>query len=354
MRRLMHRLVGLTTCFGKANGGGKLGEIKTWRRSTRSRKDRRQVLLEHLENRLLLSHFGSSPVLLDDGLLIAEAGDTDDVVSFGFPNPTTARLTINGVDYDYQRDAVRELDVSGGGGNDRIEAPDVDIRVRLSGGDGDDTLVGGADWDVLDSGSGADSLVGGSGNDEVSFKPGDTVLSGDGSDSLQLFVFGGEAADVAQFANLDALTVRLSFNGQTIDYDRAELVSVAIAAGAGDDSVWLNADVSVPAVILGGDGNDTLRGGAEADFLDSGLGSDWLEGGGGNDQLLFKPNDTVISGEGADSLGVQVTGTTGPDAVQVANLADGITTRLTINGAIYDFDRAEFALLAVVVVTAMT
>ncbi len=300
--------------------------------------------MEHLEGRLLLTHFGTSPILLDDGLLIVEGSDANDVVSFGFPDSTTARLTINGVAYNYVRDAIRELDVSGAGGNDRLDAAsDVDIRVRLSGGDGDDTLIGGADWDILDSGPGVDSLVGNDGDDEISFKPGDTVVSGNGSDSLSLFVFGTDAADSVSISYFDASTVRLTLNGTIYDYDRTELVSAAIHAGLGDDTVQLDSDVSVSAMILGGDGNDSLVGGAGPDVLDSGVGLDTLRGAGGDDQLIFKPGDVADSGDGLDALVVSVAATASPDVILVENLVDGVTTRLTVNGTTYDYDRAELA-----------
>jgi Ca2+-binding RTX toxin-like protein len=222
--------------------------------------------------------------------LIVELPDTNDVVLFEHANTAIARLTISGVVYDYPRASVRELAVAGGGGNDRLEAAaDVDTRVRLSGGDGDDTLIGGADWDILDSGTGDDSLVGNDGTDEISFKLGDTLLSGNGSDSLSLFAEGTDGADTVQVTNLDAVTVRLVRNGVTYDYDRQELVAIAISGGLGDDVIELASDVEVPAVLLGGDGNDSLVGGAGADVLDSGLGLDTLHGAGGDDQLLFKP-----------------------------------------------------------------
>jgi Ca2+-binding RTX toxin-like protein len=134
-------------------------------------------------------------------------------------------------------------------------------------------------------------------------------VSGEGNDSLSLFATGTDSADSVQVINLDALTVRLTLNGVNFDYDRQELVAFAISVGPGDDVVEFASDVEVPAVLLGGDGNDSLVGGAGADVLDSGLGQDTLRGAGGDDQLIFKPGDVVDSGDGSDSLVVAVVGT---------------------------------------------
>jgi Ca2+-binding RTX toxin-like protein len=56
-----------------------------------------------------------------------------------------------------------------------------------------------------------------------------------------------------------------------------------------------------PANLLGGDGDDTLTGSANADELDGGPGNDSLFGRDGDDRLLGGPgNDTLVGGRGAD------------------------------------------------------
>ena len=102
--------------------------------------------------------------------------------------------------------------------------------VTLSGGDGDDVLIGGAGGDQISGGDGDDLLEGGEGADSLS--------GGDGADRL----LGGD----------------------------------------GDDT------------LTGGEGLDRLTGGAGNDTLDGGAGSDILEGGAGNDTLTGVAFDTIV------------------------------------------------------------
>jgi Ca2+-binding RTX toxin-like protein len=58
-----------------------------------------------------------------------------------------------------------------------------------------------------------------------------------------------------------------------------------------------------PAILLGGEGDDSLTGGANADELDGGPGNDTLNGRGGDDRLVGGAgNDILIGGTGADKL----------------------------------------------------
>jgi Ca2+-binding RTX toxin-like protein len=88
---------------------------------------------------------------------------------------------------------------------------------------------------------------------------------------------------------------------------------VRVEAGAGDDSVklsgsnttldFLDVKLSLPATLLGGDGNDTLVGGEAADSISGGAGCDSLDGGNGNDTLDGNANsDTLIGSSGKDLL----------------------------------------------------
>src|SRR5205807_682916 len=64
----------------------------------------------------------------------------------------------------------------------------------------------------------------------------------------------------------------------------------------GDDAIYLRGGLSVPALLFGGDGNDTLdaSGSSANNVLVGGAGNDWLYGGSGRDLL--------IGGLGADTL----------------------------------------------------
>jgi Ca2+-binding RTX toxin-like protein len=59
----------------------------------------------------------------------------------------------------------------------------------------------------------------------------------------------------------------------------------------------------LPALILGGDGNDTLHASDSRDTIDGGAGNDWIDGFGGDDVLTGGDgNDTLLGGLGNDLL----------------------------------------------------
>ncbi|CAG2147354.1 hypothetical protein LMG19282_03139 [Cupriavidus campinensis] len=117
--------------------------------------------------------------------------------------------------------AVKALAITGGTGNNTLIGYAGDDT--MAGEDGDDTLYGRAGNDVLDGGTGADVLYGEAGND--------TLFGGLGDDRL----YGNDGADM----------------------------------------------------LLGQGGNDTLDGGNGNDRLDGGAGNDSLSGGYGSDVYVF-------------------------------------------------------------------
>ncbi|MFO0824084.1 MAG: hypothetical protein U0792_13390 [Gemmataceae bacterium] len=90
--------------------------------------------------------------------------------------------------------------------------------------------------------------------------------------------------------------VQAVVNGEVVStHLRRTLSEIRIWGGAGDDSISVNIDNAANRFlvrVLGGDGNDILRGtngndylfaGAGDDVVDGGGGHDWLRGGSGND-----------------------------------------------------------------------
>ncbi|MDB5318825.1 MAG: hypothetical protein JWN40_456 [Phycisphaerales bacterium] len=60
---------------------------------------------------------------------------------------------------------------------------------------------------------------------------------------------------------------------------------------------------NLPALILGGDGNDTLHASDSNDSISGGAGNDWIDGYGGDDVLAGgNGNDTILGGLGNDLL----------------------------------------------------
>ena len=146
----------------------------------------------------------------------------------------------------------------------------------FEGSEGDDTLSGGADNDVLRGDRGDDVITGGAGNDELGGGRGDDILE------------GGDGDDFADGAKGDD----------------------TLLGGAGDDELR---GAQGRDNLQGGEGDDLLRGGMDSDILDGGAGDDTLVGGRGFDTFVqdfselgndtikdFKPGVDVINFEGLD------------------------------------------------------
>jgi Ca2+-binding RTX toxin-like protein len=121
--------------------------------------------------------------------------------------------------------------VYGGAGNDRITAdPRLNIGVIFFGGDGNDTLAGGAGNDILVGGNGNNTLAGGGGMN--------LLIGGSGSNTLKgsklgdILVGGATPFDAGQLSDLDKLETILSVwtDGGTYA-DRTSQISSAMPAG---------------------------------------------------------------------------------------------------------------------------
>lgn len=142
---------------------------------------------------------------------------------------------------DILRGTTRSDVIVGLGGNDRIY-----------GGKGNDLICGGFGVDVLSGGDGSDSLIAGAPSAPVQPRDGwaDVLIGGAGSDVL--------TAQEAQPTSL----------------------------GAGFE---------IGKRLVGGPGNDTLRGTAGPDLLDGGVGSDYLVARSGGDTVLGRDGDDLIA-----------------------------------------------------------
>jgi Ca2+-binding RTX toxin-like protein len=217
------------------------------------------------------------------------------------------------------------LTVDGGalGASDTLTfngAAETDGSLAFVGGAGGDTLTGGAQADTFDlSHGGTDTAHGGGGND--TFTPGaaltaaDTIDGGTGSDTLALngdyssgFTFG--ATTIASIETIQ-LASGHSYVLTTNDGNVAAgglLTIDGSGLGAGD-ALTVNgaAETDGSFAFVGGSGNDTLTGGAQADNFDlSHGGTDIAHGGGGNDVFsagaAFTAGDGIDGGAGNDTL----------------------------------------------------
>jgi VCBS repeat-containing protein len=79
--------------------------------------------------------------------------------------------------------------------------------------------------------------------------------------------------------NIGSRTIRQAFS-----YTGVERIVVHL--GAGDDSLTVDAKIKVPLLVVGGEGNDSIKAGGGAAVLIGGLGADTLSGGSRSDLLI--------------------------------------------------------------------
>ncbi len=145
-----------------------------------------------------------------------------------------------------------------------------------------------------------------------------------------LYVAGTNGNDVLEIVTDGGGTVQVYRDQQLIGSFGDVTGTVVINGFGGDDVIEVTQQTSLPTLISGGDGNDSITGGSGRDQIDGGAGqdliygrngsdvliggeaadiifggngSDWIDGGEGDD-LLFgeNANDTLIGGQGADEI----------------------------------------------------
>jgi hypothetical protein len=116
-----------------------------------------------------------------------------------------------------------------------------------------------------------------------------------------LQLHGTDQNDVAEIFQQGDLVIvdysQFDASGQLLDsrqesYSRGEVQGVYFQGDAGDDVLINGSDL--PAIALGGAGNDVLIGGSADDVVSGGCGDDRMSGGAGNDILLGGSGDNVL------------------------------------------------------------
>jgi Ca2+-binding RTX toxin-like protein len=208
--------------------------------------------------------------------------------------PQPQPVIIGGEGDDVLQAGLGTFHMAGLGGNDRLTAGDAD--TLLEGGAGNDTLIGGAGNDVLDGGAGDDIMAGGHGDDLYGVDSAGDVVNESAGGGFDTIVTGVQLNGPLA-ANVEALTLTgsgdLSGTGNELDN--------VITGNAGNN------------MLSGGAGNDTLIGGGGHDILDGGMGDDRLIGGEGDDVYHVDSAGDVVTeqaGAGFDTIvtGVQLTG----------------------------------------------
>jgi trimeric autotransporter adhesin len=152
---------------------------------------------------------------------------------------------------------------------------DTVIAVEnVTGGSGNDTLVGSSAANVVRGGGGNDSIDGGSGAD---------VLD------------GGAGIDTATYrVRTTDLTVRLDNLANDGEAGEADNVinTETVLAGNGNDVL---VGSKFRETLSGGPGNDTLLGLDQDDVLEGGPGTDITDGGNGNDTITYADHTAPVT-----------------------------------------------------------
>jgi Ca2+-binding RTX toxin-like protein len=173
-------------------------------------------------------------------------GDGADTVSFARGTPVTVRLN----------DAADDGEVAEG---DNVHS-DVE---NLTGGSGDDLLVGSAAGNVIDGGPGADVIDG---------QGGDDLFPGGPAQDRFDEITGGDGLDTVSYADRTAgMLVHIGKNASFFQEDTVSGDVEAVIGGHGNDLLAGNEAANI---LRGGDGNDDLVGELGADVLDGGAGFD--------------------------------------------------------------------------------
>lgn len=229
-----------------------------------------------------------------DHLSVTQKGDVLTIRA----NELVKRIRVKG-----EIDAIQ---LEGNAGNDvlKVKGLSAEIPVTLSGGDGDDRLVGGRGNDVLNDGAGDDVLLGGGGDDGLTNSLGrDRLNGGAGSDLLVSssidrgdVLDGGKGLDNVSFAQVGhefAVRAKLSGTAQrTTGGPRARIRNAEDLEGTEGDDVLIGNGADNQ--LLGRGGSDTLIGGDGDDRLDARYRGDEdrrLDGGRGRDVATVDTRD---------------------------------------------------------------
>lgn len=205
--------------------------------------------------------------------------------------------------------------LTGGAGDNTIDASAFTGTTNLTGGGGDDVLLAGTGLSTLDGGAGNDTLTGGKSNDLLlGGDDSDLILeTGNGSITAAIGLagtqlLGGGVFGTDTYTNIEA--VRLIGGTGANRFDLSLFSAAVTLSGGGGNDVLIGTPFDDSLIggeggdsLVGNSGRDTLTGEGGNDTLKGGLGVDLLSGGSGNDTLNGgEGNDTLDGGIGNDGL----------------------------------------------------
>jgi Ca2+-binding RTX toxin-like protein len=121
-----------------------------------------------------------------------------------------------------------------------------------------------------------------------------------------LVINGGKHWDVISVSRYGKTGLLVDVNGETAVFTAAKVKKLKISGARGDDLISVGSTdrpLSIPAVITGGDGNDTIWSGHGADVLNGDAGDDLIQAQGGNDTVKGGiGDDSLLAGDGDDKV----------------------------------------------------
>src|ERR1700754_946722 len=184
------------------------------------------------------------------------------------------------IDFTLPRSSFNDILVRANGGDDEVRVQGQPLTgLTIDGGNGDDTLLGGAGTesflggngnDFIDGNIGADTVLGGPGNDPGQWDPGDgsDVVDGQGNNDTLAFNGSNIGEDIAIFAT--GTTFRLTRNVASINMDLQGLETVNVRTLAGADNVIAQGTDSGDTFKLGSEGTTAVVDGPYVDVRTTG------------------------------------------------------------------------------------
>jgi Ca2+-binding RTX toxin-like protein len=282
---------------------------------------------------VLATHLGGTNVFLDDmanaylaqpnDRAVGDAGDDNiDLSAAGFDalgeqgNDTLVgndqtNILDGGVGNDFASGGKDNDFIFGDSGDDDLLGDEGNDQLfggsgldDLSGNDGIDQLKGGDDQDRLFGGDGNDVLIGGAGADSQDGGNDNDTFVIAGKDGLGDRFIGGDGIDTLQVEGKSDVTLAgFSTTNSSIERWSGNGHAVHGTAGAEVFDFSLLQAKSKLAFVDAGPGNDILAGSKFADDLRGGAGNDKLEGGLGKDLLSGGPGKDTFIFRSLDAAG---------------------------------------------------
>ena len=243
---------------------------------------------------------------------------------------TVHRNAISNIQF-YNEDSSFELrytinlNIVGTDGDDKLEA-DIDIPNTIKGGNGNDIINGNDYTESINGGRGDDIIYNRHHGATYIFNKGDgnDIISGE--QGYGILKFGeGISKDDLKFTAIDrGLAFKISFRNSLNDSVTINKTAVGTIEFANGETLWLgdiqeikikgtdkndtiSANINIPHIIEGGDGDEIINGNKYTKYTIGGRGNDILNGKDGMDILLSDEkygNDIYIfnKGDGCDTI----------------------------------------------------